>query len=85
MQRNDADGIRLFVEANYITTARAQGEKCIPISARDVHDRMRFQNRYPKVCQVLSGKKLQQNANIELIKTVGTNPGPNAYFCYKLL
>jgi 5-methylcytosine-specific restriction enzyme B len=85
MGAKDADRVRSFVQMNYITPARAQGNECISICARDVHARMGFKkNNYPNICQALQGPKLLQMANVRLVKVVGTNPGPNAYFCYEL-
>lgn len=80
-----ADRIRLYCVANKIEPARKLKATNVTISASDIHKEMNLSNRFPAVCQVLSGKKFQELANIKIVREIGDNPSSRYAVVYEIL
>jgi hypothetical protein len=78
----NADEIRAFLINKYIIPARNLGKKAITLRSGDIHDQLTLPNRYPNVCQVMSGDKLLTQANIKLQLRTGPEQGVNVYYTY---
>ena len=80
----DADSIRDYVIAQYFNPTRERNGTEVAVRASDVHNAMGFVNRVPNVCQVLDGKKLQEQGNAELVDRRGAPQGTTATCIYRL-
>jgi len=79
-----AEKIRNFVVRDYISPARARGQKTVTIRSGDVHAQMQLSRQHRNVCQVLRGPMLREMANIKLLSERGPRAGGNTYFKYQL-
>lgn len=82
-QQRLSDRIRSFICKEFITPAKTSGRKYIRIRSGDVHSKMELKNRYPAVCSVMRGKKLEQLCHVKIIRTEGSD-GANFYVTYEL-
>ena len=82
-----AEVVRQEVIDHWFTPARSQGESEVTVAARDVNRRLGWSQRFPSICGALTDKsgKLARQANIELIRITGPNPGATTEFVYRLL
>lgn len=78
-----ADQIRSHIKSNHIDPARLRGDTRITLRSGDIHSELGFSSRLPNVCQVLRGKKLQEAANVKLLKASQSDDGANVYFTYR--
>ena len=76
--------IREFIINNIIKPVKERGEKEIVIRAGDIAKAMRLENRIPNICQVLRGKKLQEEARIKLIEERGPKQSTTTIFVFHI-
>jgi len=76
--------IREFIINNIIKPAKERGEKEIVIRAGDIAKAMRLRNRILNICQVLRGKKLQEEARIKLIEERGPEESTTTIFVFHI-
>lgn len=79
-----ADRVRHHALENFIRPARAAGRSAVTISARQVNEELGLNNHYKNICQALSGKKLQQLADVDAPRLEGPNDSPNSVFHFDL-
>ena len=83
-----AQGIRNQLIEQLIGPARAAGRSLIGVRAGDVHDAYPREiwetNRHALVCNVLGGKKLRDQAGIDLVERTGVVEGADVWFSYRL-
>ena len=80
-----ADAIRAWIIRRIIAPARASGLQELEVQAGDVHDRIGLRGKVPNVCNVLGGRKLADEAGLELMEPRPAGPKPNALFRFRLL
>ena len=66
-----ADDARAYAYERYIRPARQRGENTVTIHARDVHDGLRYSQRFPLVCTALGSLKFQTEYGLTLSKLHG--------------
>jgi len=66
-----ADEVRKYARTNFITPARQKGEKRVTFSATDLHEGLKYQERYPLVCSAIDAAKFLVFAKVKLIKRTG--------------
>lgn len=80
-----ADQIRQFVIAHYFEPARHKGEVEVVLVSGAIHRDMGLENAMPNVCQVLDGKLLAAEAQVELINREGPPAGSTARYTFSLV
>lgn len=81
---SQAEGIRRYLLDSVFEPARRAGKETLTVRAGDVHRAMGLVGRMPNVCQVLSGKRLQEQSRAQLIERRGPNSGANAEYVFAL-
>ncbi|MGI6285915.1 hypothetical protein SEF58_08865 [Neomoorella humiferrea] len=79
-----ADLIREFIKDNYFEPAKRRGEEQLRLRSGDIHKKMNLHNRYPLVCSVMRGRKIERICDVKIIKTEGSD-GANFYVTYSLV
>jgi len=81
---SSADLVRQFIQENYFQPAKRRGEKQLTLRSGDIHSKMNLHNRYPLVCSVMRGHKIERMCNVRIVKTEGSD-GANFYVTYSLV
>lgn len=81
---SEADRIRMLVERDYFAPARAAGTKVIEITAREIHDIMGYQARFPVVCNALGGRRIEERCSVAIVHRKGPAASSSTVFRYKL-
>jgi hypothetical protein len=55
-----SDEIRLLAFETFVKPARRLGKKRVSIPARDLHDALRYENRFPLVISALTARKFRE-------------------------
>ena len=66
-----ANEVRKYAKTVYITPARQRGDKTATFSASDLHEGLKYKNRFPLVCGAIDAKKFCEFARVKLAKRSG--------------
>lgn len=66
-----ADEIRRFVVKTYIQPARSRAEKTVSFTAKDIHESMGLESKYPLVCSSIDTDKFLDYAGVTLVSRSG--------------
>lgn len=85
-----AEEIRRYVQGQYVEPARNRGQETVTIRAGDIHDETGLKHRQPLVCDTLTGRKMQVQCRIELVKeewgrNVHQRHAKNIWYTYRLI
>ncbi|BCV20222.1 hypothetical protein [Moorella sp. Hama-1] len=81
---SSADLVRQFIQDNYFEPAKRRGVEQLILRSGDIHRKMNLHNRYPLVCSVMRGRKIERMCDVRIIKTEGSD-GANFYVTYSLV
>jgi hypothetical protein len=77
-----ADQIRHHVRREIIEPARAQGAGTVRASAREIHDALGLENRYPAVCGALDSDIFLDLAGVTLVERAGPSQSSTAEWVF---
>lgn len=80
-----ADGIRQFVNVNYIRPARNAGTKQVVIRAGDIHSAMKLKDRMPAVASALGAKIFETDYRVRCVSRTGPHNGANLRFTFEIV
>jgi 5-methylcytosine-specific restriction protein B len=80
-----ADRIREFVLENYITPGREAGKRQVEILVKDVNERMKLNQNWPNICQVLEGSKFLKLAQVAAPERLGARQSPATTYRFDLV
>jgi hypothetical protein len=80
-----SDQARQFAAVNFVEPAREAGERLVEIAARDVHDGIRLENRFPLVCSALQAAVFSEQHRIQLVSIDGPCPSSTTVFRFSVL
>lgn len=84
--RVSAEDIRRYLIETYIEPARRAGRDRVgPLRAGDVHRELGLRRRLPLVCSVLDGRRLWDEARVELVSRTGPRQASDAGYTYAVL
>jgi len=79
-----ADEIRDYAYEQFIKPARAKGLSVVAIASRDIHDGLSLDQKFPNVCQALSGEIFYSKYRLSIPEILGPNPSSTTIFVYRL-
>ncbi|MFQ5976752.1 MAG: hypothetical protein ACE5OZ_01320 [Candidatus Heimdallarchaeota archaeon] len=83
---SDADRIREFTLKEKILPAQREKKKKIVITAKEIHNSLGFQNRFPNVIQAIDGRKFQELANFrEITKYCSARSGQSSTAYWEII
>ncbi|WP_051094280.1 AAA family ATPase [Kaistia granuli] len=80
----DADCIRQYVLERYIEPARDEGLEMIDVLVRDVHQALDLNQAWANICQALTGRKMQELAQVPAPERIGAEQSPATVFRFRV-
>lgn len=77
-----ADFIRDYVLATYITPARRARLGQVTFVSGDIHEALGFVQRYPAVCDAIDARMFQTTNGLKLLKRTGPDQGATAEWTF---
>jgi len=65
------EAIREHLRKNQVLSYLSGSEKTLHVDAREVHEGMGLDHRYPAVCSVLDGRKFLEENGLRIVRRVG--------------
>ena len=87
LAKGDAQRIRMYL-CDQVGLARSRGDNTVTFRAGDVHKVLGLEPRMPNVCQVLEGRKFQEEAMVSLMQYIECPPsgqGANLTIKFRIL
>lgn len=84
LEGSDAEKIRWHVFESYIVPARERGDGQATVRVREVYDALSLPPHWRNICQAISGKLLQELANVDPPHRVGKADSSAASFVFQL-
>ncbi len=80
-----ADDVRQYCKETYIDSARRKGEKTVTIRSGDVHNALKYRNRYPLVCSAIGSNLFEELCNVKRKSVEGPLNGVSTLFTFELI
>lgn len=66
-----SDTVRRYCVTNYLQPARARGDYTFSINSGDVHQALKFANKYPLVCSAIGAERFESEYNVSRLAITG--------------
>jgi hypothetical protein len=80
-----ADDVRQYCKDTYVDPARGRGEKIVTIRSGDVHNALKYKNRYPLVCSAIGSNLFEELCSVKRISVEGPLNGVSTLFTFQLI
>lgn len=80
-----SDEVRKFARTTFITPARMQGKRTVSFSSSEIHEGLKYENRYPLVCSAIDAQKFCKFAKVKLVNRSGPKASSTVRWTYEIL
>jgi 5-methylcytosine-specific restriction enzyme B len=80
-----ANDVRRYALVVFIEPARRRGENTVSFSAKDIHNGMSLDNRFPLVCSSIDTDKFLDYASVILVERVGPKQSSTVRWTFELV